>query len=750
MAGWEPDTGARVREQYTLSPGRLLVQGASTKRGKPQFVDVQLFGPGGQHLAPIEVKRQKFGVAAGLQQALDYKDRLGVPFAFSTNGEGFIFHDLTGGDKLETKLGMDEFPSPGELWLKYLQWKGITSEASKVLDEQFYTHVEKEPRYYQRDAVNRVMELVAKGQNRGLLVMATGTGKTFTASHIIHKFRATHPDPNARVLFLVDRNALADQTIAKDFSIFNEELVKVGDRLFQTSKEVFVGLYQAMTGDDEEKNIYADLPPDFFDLIIVDECHRSSRKVDGSWRKVLDHFQSAVQIGLTATPKDENDGSNLAYYGDPIYTYTLQQGIEDGYLAPYRVTRITIDKDVYGIVIPPGALDDNGIPVADREYNQRDFDKDLIIKQRRQIVAEELTNHLKATDRFAKTILFCESTDHAREMRRLLVNLNADLARSHSNYVSVITGDEYDREERLGEFMDPEATTPVIACTAKLLSTGVDVETCKNIVIDQNIESMSEFKQIVGRGTRVYEKFNDDSKNKRFFTILDFRNATRLFFDPEFDGEPEAVEEKKRSEAGTKTTSKSEKKYVPVVSDPTTQVVQKHKRFLDSKGQLITDELIDYTRVQLRGKYASLDEFLNAWTSADKKQAIIEELDCEGIFWDDLRDAIPNGRDLDIFDLVCHVAFDRPALTRKERRDGILKGGYFDKFGPTAIRVLQNILDKYADQGVLAIESPELLRLPEFEDQFGRPLQIANEFGGPKEYGDALSKLIDDLYQVHA
>ena len=535
-AGWDPHQD-QVREEYTLSPGRILVRGKLHARQAAKSADYVLFLKPGLPLAVVEAKDNKHSLGAGMQQAQEYADRLDVPFVFSSNGDGFLFHDrtITTG-VVERELALGEFPSPDELQRRWLVWKGIEPEAPEVkVVEQDYYFQGKELRYYQLQAVNRTVEAVVRGQNRALLVMATGTGKTFTAFQII--WRLWRSKRVKRVLYLADRNILIDQTRVNDFKPFGTAMTKITNRTADPSFEIFLAIYQAITGTEDERNIYKEFSRDFFDLIVVDECHRGSARDDAQWREVLEYFQDAVQIGLTATPKETADTSNITYFGEPVFTYSLKQGIADGYLAPYKVVRIDIDKDLAGWRPEDGKTDKHGQVIEDRIYNQRDFDRSLVIEQRTKLVAQKVTQYLKESgDRFAKTIVFCQDIDHAERMRSALANENSDLVAENRKYVMRITGDDAEGKAELDNFIDPESRYPVIATTSELMSTGVDAQTCKLIVLDQSINSMTKFKQTIGRGTRINEEHG-----KFYFAIMDFRRATELFADQEFDGAPVVI-----------------------------------------------------------------------------------------------------------------------------------------------------------------------------------------------------------------
>jgi type I restriction enzyme R subunit len=751
----------QLREEIYFTKGRVIVRGKTVKRGEAKKADYILYLKPGVPIAVIEAKDNTHTVGAGMQQALEYAEILDLPFAYSSNGDAFLEHDRTGtGDAVERELALDQFPSPDELWARYSKARGYTSAQEAVATQDYFDDGSaKSPRYYQLVAINRTIEAIARAENRILLVMATGTGKTYTAFQII--WRLWKSGAKKRILFLVDRNILADQTKTNDFKPFGQAMTKITNRTVDKAFEIYLSLYQAVTGTEEEQNIYRQFSPDFFDLVIVDECHRGSAAEDANWRKVLEYFSSATQIGMTATPKETRDVSNIEYFGDPIYTYSLKQGIEDGFLAPYKVVRIGIDKDLEGWRPEKGRADKYGQIIEDREYNETDFDRTLILEKRTGVVAAKVTDFLKATDRFAKTIVFCENIDHAERMRQALVNANADLAAANSRYVMRITGDNEEGKAQLDNFIDPESTFPVIATTSQLMSTGVDAQTCRLIVLDKRIQSMTEFKQIIGRGTRINEDYN-----KFFFTIMDFKRATALFADPLFDGDPVQVYEPRGSEspvppeerpdaevndaggfpefpAGAQPPEAREPAPKYFVDDVEVRVVSERVQYLDADGKLITESLRDYTRKAVRKTYTSLTAFLNAWNDADRKQAIVDELAEHGVFLDELAEQV--GRDLDAFDLICHVAFDQPPLTRRERADKVRKRNVFARYGGKARAVLEALLEKYADAGLKSVESLEILKVDPLT-AFGTPIEIVKLFGGKQKYQSAVRELETQLY----
>ncbi len=768
-AGWDVQT--QVREEVSFTDGRIYVKGDKTTRGKRKRADFILYYKPNIPVAIIEAKKNTLSLNAGIQQGIDYANILDLPLAYSSNGSGFYEHDKTlSSGSIERELSLDAFPSPEELWQRYKKYKGIdTPEEEKVVTQDYYVDATgRSPRYYQQIAINRTVEAIAKGQDRILLVMATGTGKTYTAFQII--YRLWKSGTKKRILFLADRNALIDQTRRGDFRHFKDKMTVVKKKKIDKSYEIYLALYQGLTNYDEDKDAYKEFSPDFFDLIVIDEAHRGSAREDSAWREILEYFSSATHIGLTATPKETEEVSNIEYFGEPIYTYSLKQGIEDGFLAPYKVIRVGLDIDLNGWRPPKGFKDKFGNPVEDRIYNRTDFEKLLVIEERRKQVAKKITEFLKAHDRFDKTIVFCTDIEHAGGLRTALANENADLMAQNSKYVMQITGDNEEGKRELDNFTNPEELYPVIATTSKLMTTGIDAQTCKLIVLDSNIKSMTEFKQIIGRGTRINEEYG-----KTYFTIMDFRNVTDLFADPDFDGEPVKVKEIGEDEpvgfpeeeedetpiideegdeiifdvpdipdAGEVTDSGSlyKKTYVNGVD---VTVLHERVQFLDEEGKLITGSLKDYTKRKVKEEFASLDDFLNRWKSAEKKQAVIEELEANGIIYENFKEEV--GKEMDIFDMILHCAYDMPPLTRKERAERVKKRNYFAKYGEQARAVLETLLEKYADDGIENIESLSVLKVQPF-DKFGSPLEIINLFGGKENYLHAIAELEEALYEA--
>ena len=765
-AGWDLQT--QIREEVSFTKGRIIVRGKLHSRGKCKRADYVLYSRPNQPIALIEAKDQTYGLGSGMQQALDYAETLDIPFVFSSNGDGFLFHDRTGNAaKQESELTLAQFPSPAELWDRYCAWRGLAGQAIATAETPYYDDgTGRLPRYYQVTAVNRTVEAVARGQQRILLVMATGTGKTYTAFQII--WRLWKAKIKKRILFLADRNILIDQTRTNDFKPFGQAMTKIEKRQANKAYEICLSLYQAVTGNDEEKNIYKQFSPDFFDLIVIDECHRGSAAEDSAWREILEYFKGATQIGMTATPKETKEVSSIHYFGEPVFKYSLREGIDDGFLAPYKVIRIDIDKDLQGWRPAKGQADKHGNLIEDRIYNQKDFDRTLVLEKRTELVAAKITEFLKATDPFAKTIVFCEDIDHAERMRQALVNLNPDRIKENRKYVMRITGDEQEGKAELDNFIDPESRYPVIATTSKLMTTGIDAQTCKLVVLDQRIQSMTEFKQIIGRGTRINEDYG-----KFWFTIMDFKKATELFADPAFDGDPvqiyvpgpgdppvppdepedggvpgEGEGRPEPPELPPAVPGERRIKYV-LGGEVTVYVVAERVQYYGPDGKLITESLKDYTRKAVRKEYASLDDFLRRWSNAEKKKALLEELEAQGVLLEALAEEVgkKEGKEFDPFDLICHVAFDRPPLSRKERAEQVKKQDIFAKYGDQARAVLDALLDKYADSGIETIEDIKILTLDPFS-QLGTAPELIKSFGGKPKYLEAVKTLEEALYHM--
>lgn len=792
-AGWDDMT--QIRQEVKLRDGKVIVRGQLGVRKTVKSADIVLYHKPSMPLAVIEAKANKHEVGKGMQQGLDYARLLEVPFIFASNGDGFIFHDKTKLDTpqahhLESEIRLEDFPSPQELWRKYCAWKGYTEKQLPIINQEYYDDGSgKHPRYYQLQAINKTVEAISSGKNRVLLVMATGTGKTYTAFQII--WRLWKSRAKKRILFLADRNILVDQTRLNDFQPFGQSMTKITGRYIDPAYEIHLALYQALTGPEETQKAYKQVDPNFFDLIIIDECHRGSASEDSAWREILAYFKSATQIGLTATPKETNEVSNSDYFGDPAYIYSLKEGIDDGFLAPYKVVRVDIDIDLQGFRPTKGQVDNQGEIIEDRIYNQKDFDRTMVIDERTQLVAETITHYLKRTDPMAKTIVFCNDIDHAERMRRALANLNPEQMAKNDKYVMKITGDDEQGKAQLDNFINPKKPYPVIATTSELMTTGVDAKTCKLVVLDQNIQSMTKFKQIIGRGTRIDERYG-----KLWFTILDFKKATELFADERFDGTPEKViiktpdeiedpdsdidsttddnpnsstteqDGEKQTDAsandkdganvesattGTQGadewTDESKKTVKYRVSGVSVSKVAERVQYYDSDGKLVTESFKDYTRKTMAKEFSSLDDFIKRWNGADRKQAIIDELAEQGIIWAALEEEV--GKEMDPFDMICHVVYDQPALTRKERANGVKKRNYFTKYSDTAQEVLEHLLAKYADVGVQEIESMQVLKVQPFNEIGSLSEIIKKGFGGKPQYEQAIKELEAEIYQIH-
>ena len=772
-AGW--DINEQIREEVSFTAGRIHVRGKLHARGNPKKADYVLYYKPNIPLAVVEAKKNTYSVSAGIQQALGYAETLDIPFAFSSNGDGFLFHDKTvTSGKVERELALNEFPSPEELWEKYTAYNGLSPSIASIVSQDYFTgETGHSPRYYQQIAVNRTVEAIAKneGGNRHLLVMATGTGKTYAAFQII--YRLWKSGLKKRILFLADRTALIEQTLRGDFRHFREAMTVIKNKEIDTAYNIYLALYQGLSDNQHpDAGAYKRFTQGFFDLVIVDECHRGSARENSKWREILEYFHKATHIGLTATPKETMDVSSSEYFGAPLYTYSLKQGISDGFLAPYKVVKVTLDIDD-GWRPPMGFKDKNGELVEDRIYNRTDFDKFIVVEERRQLVAKKITEFLKSNNRNAKTIVFCVDIEHAAGMREELINANADIARSNSKYVMQITGDNPEGKQYLDAFINPEEIYPVIATTSKLMTTGIDAQTCKLIVLDSNIGSITEFKQIIGRGTRINEEYD-----KHYFTIMDFRNVTAHFADPDFDGEPVRIKEV--SERYDLSDFENEEDDNPIVDELTGEevvfpfseseqtddfevldidssvvrrkiivngvevtIIKERVQYMSNDGKLITENLRDYTRRNIHDKFASLDSFLTSWKQADKKQAIVEELENNGVFFDALQSEV--GADFEPFDLICHVAYEQKPLTRRERADNVRKRNYFAEYGELARRVIDNLLDKYANDGLLDLEDPNIIILPPIKDMGTAP-EIIHAFGGKTAYKQAVRNLTDQLY----
>lgn len=754
-AKWHP---GKFTMETQITDGRINLKGNAVVTETPKRADYILYLNANNPIAVIEAKDNKRGVSYGLQQAMTYAQMLDVPFAYSSNGDGFAEHDfLTGRERI---LSLDEFPGEEELIARYKQeangGKGLSPQQEKIIDQPYYSsQTTFAPRYYQRIAVNRTLDAIARGQNRILLVMATGTGKTYTAFQIV--YRLLKSGMKRKILYLADRNILVDQSIKQDFAPLEKVIHKVNaaneDRSTITAHEVYFSLYQQLVGDNGEERFRDLFHPDFFDLIIVDECHRGSAKEESRWRKILEYFSGAAQIGMTATPKETKYISNLSYFGEPVYTYSLKNGIEDGFLAPFKVINITTDIGE-GWRPLKGQRDKLGNEIPDRIYTNSDFDYNIVIEDRTEQVAKEITRYLKSTDRMAKTIVFCPTEDAAERMRIALNNANADMVKQNADYVVRITGSDEYGKSKLEYFISVTAKYPVIATTSKMLSTGVDCKMVKLIVLDQMIGSMTEFKQIIGRGTRLRKK-----EGKNSFVVMDFRNVTRLFSDPDWDGpididegyQPKAKEDTPyptMEEGGGANVAEKPDNYKPIIGSDgcTVKIINKVVSVYDTDGKLLRQEsIVDYTKSNILGEYASLDNFIRQW-SAEKKKAKIRELLLEKGIDLELLKAEQKMSDVDDFDFICHVAFDKKPLTRKERANNVKKKDFFSKYSGAAKEVLEQLLDSYMNLGIYDIETTDILKMDDFK-KFGKPARIASYFGGKEKYLQAVKALEEALYE---
>lgn len=749
--GWSHNITMETR----ITDGKINLKGNMVVREKPKRADYILYLNANNPIAVVEAKDNKHTVSYGLQQAMDYAQKLDVPFAYSSNGDGFVEHDFLTGQ--ERELALDEFPTQEELASRFKQGALLTPQQEAVLGQPYYTSQNTyPPRYYQRIAINRTVDAIARGQQRLLLVMATGTGKTYTAFQIV--YRMLESGMKRKILYLADRNILVDQSIQQDFAPLEKVTHKINvakdDPSTITSHEVYFSLYQQLVGDDGKEHYSRLFTPDFFDLIIVDECHRGSAKEESRWRQVLEYFSSATQIGMTATPKETKYVSNLHYFGEPIFTYSLKEGIEDGFLAPFKVINITTDIGE-GWRPRKGQLDVNGVEIPDRVYTNSDYDYNIIIQDRIDQVAREITKYLKSTDRMAKTIVFCATEDAAERMRMALVNLNQDMVRQNPDYVVRITGSDEYGKKKLDYFISVSSPYPVIATTSKLLSTGADCKMTKLIVLDEMIGSMTEFKQIIGRGTRLREK-----EGKTHFVVMDFRNVTRLFADPDWDGpiqmdegfvpggeRPETEVDQGKPPEEPPSILPNGMNYKPIVdrNGCQVQIIHKTVSLYDANGKLLRQEsIIDYTKENIRGEYASLDNFIRQWSAQKKKEQIRNLLQEKGIDLELLK-AEQNMSDVDDFDFICHVAFDKKPLTRKERANNVKKRDFFGKYSGVAREVLEALLDKYMNTGIYEIEKTEILKLDPFL-KLGKPAKIAGFFGGKQGYLDAVKELEAAIY----
>lgn len=743
----------KITMETRITDGKINLKGNFVFREKPKRADYILYLSANNPIAVVEAKDNNHSVSHGLQQAMNYAKMLDVPFAYSSNGDGFAEHDfLTGKERM---FDLEDFPTEQELVERYKLETGLTTEQEKILNQPYYTSQNTyPPRYYQRIAINRTVDAIARGQQRLLLVMATGTGKTYTAFQIV--YRMLQSGLKRKILYLADRNILVDQSIQQDFAPLGKVIHKINvakdDKCTITSHEVYFSLYQQLVGDDDKEHFSELFSPDFFDLIIVDECHRGSAKEESRWRKILDYFNSATQIGMTATPKETKYISNLSYFGEPIYTYSLKEGIEDGFLAPFKVINVMTDIGE-GWRPRKGQRDKNGELIPDRVYTNSDYDYNIVIEDRTYQVAKEITKYLKSTDRMAKTIVFCPTEDAALNMRNALSDLNKDMVKENSDYVVRITSSDDYGKSKLDYFISVSSKYPVIATTSKLLSTGADCKMTKLIVLDEMIGSMTEFKQIIGRGTRLREK-----EGKTHFVVMDFRNVTRLFADPEWDGPIEIdegyvkagkkdVQKNKAAADGDIPETDIEPKYKPIVDKDGCKVKIIHKTVsvYDANGKLLRQEsIVDYTKENILDEYASLDNFIQKWSAQEKKEKIRDLLHDRGIDLELLKKD-QNMTDVDDFDFICHVAFDKKPLTRRERANNVKKRDFFSKYSGVAREVLEALLDKYMNTGIYEIEKTEILKLDPFL-KMGKPSKIAGYFGGKQGYMKAVQELEQAIY----
>ena len=743
----------KITMETQVTDGKISLKGNLAVREKGKRADYLLYLSPNNPIAVIEAKDNNHQISEGLQQAMNYAKMLDLPFAFSSNGDGFAEHDfLTGAER---QFGLDEFPTEAELTERFKKESGLTPLQETAMNQPYYSSQNTyPPRYYQRIAINRTVDAIARGQKRLLLVMATGTGKTYTAFQIV--YRLLKSETVHKVLYLADRNMLVDQSIEQDFAPLQKTIHKINVKNDNpntiTSYEVYFSLYQQLVGDDDKEHFRELFQPDFFDLIIVDECHRGSAKEESHWRRVLEYFSDAIQIGMTATPKETKYISNLSYFGEPVYTYSLKEGIDDGFLAPFKAINITTNIGE-GWRPQKGQLDIYGNEIPDRIYTNSDYDYNIIIEDRIREVAQEITRYLKSTDRMARTIVFCATEDAALRMRDMLAQLNRDMVKKNPDYVVRITGSDEIGKGKIKQFSSVTQKYPVIATTSKLLSTGADCKMTKLIVLDEMIGSMTEFKQIIGRGTRLREK-----EGKTHFAVMDFRNVTRLFADPDWDGPLEIDEEFGTSKGkelppkeipdGTPPTPDSHEKLpTPIVDEKgcKVRIIQKTVSIYDTDGKLLRQEsIVDYTKENILGKYASLDNFIRQWSAEEKKEAIRDLLRQRGIDLEQVKEQ-QGMADVDDFDFICHVAFDKKPLTRRERVNKVKKRDFLSKYSGAAREVLEALLDKYMNTGIYEIEKTEVLKLDPFV-KMGRPAKIASYFGGKDGYLKAVKELENEIY----
>src|SRR5574344_849152 len=747
----EWDIKSQIRCEYYYTDGMINVRENKAQRGNGKKVDYLLFYKPNIPLVIVEAKDNKVASSHGIQQAIRYANDLDVPFAYSSNGTGFYEHDMITGE--EREFSMDEFPTRTELWNRYLKEKNITEEEERVITEPYYfLDINKTPRYYQRIAINKTVEGIAKGQNRLLLVMATGTGKTYTAFQIIHRLYKS--GSKKKILYLADRNILIDQTMNNDFTPFKKVMTKIENRNMDSSYEIYMSLYHQLRSNEEET--YKQFKPDFFDLIIVDECHRSSARDDSNWHEILEYFANATQIGMTATPKETEDVSNINYFGEPIYTYSLKEGIEDGFLAPYKVIKVGLDKDLEGYRPERGKLDEDGDEVEDKEYTVHDFDRTIVIDERTQVVAKRITEYLKATDRYARTIIFCVDTEHALRMRNAIAKENADCMKENSNYVVRITSNDVEGKTKLDDFIDPNTTYPVIATTSKLLSTGVDTKTVKLIVLDEDIVSMTEFKQIIGRGTRLLP-----NKNKNYFTIMDFRNNSEKFADSTFNGPAEMV---LNVDGGNGTKPNDPKDYGAGAGNPVmpisgeveedgfrkvyikgvdVSILNETIKYYDADGKLITESIIEYSQKNIKRLFENYDGFEQEWYRADSKKEFVDKLISEGIMVEALFEKVNDN--IDVFDLLSNVGYDVNVISKEDRVEKVINNDALNNYNESQKEVIHEILNVYKNKSVIELEDIKMLEVKNF-NKFGGLVPIVTLFGGKDRYKNMIKQIKNLLY----
>ena len=755
--GWDNQT--QIRQELSFTKGRIMVRGKEIKRGEPKRADYVLFYKPNLPLAIVEAKAGYKTVSAGIQQAIDYAQTLNIPFVYSSNGKGFYEHDLLTGEEKEISLA--DFPTPNELWNRYKQNQHIDEEQERKIFSEYYDDgTGRSPRYYQRIAINKTIEAIAKGQNRILLVMATGTGKTYTAFQII--WRLWKSKQKKRILFLADRNILVDQTKNQDFAPFGKAMTKITNRKVDKSYEIYLSLYQAVTGNEAEKNIYKEFSPDFFDLIVVDECHRGSAAEDSAWHDILTYFSSATQIGMTATPREETNISTSTYFGEPLYTYSLKQGISDGFLAPYKVLKIGLDKDLMGWRPELGKKDNFGNEIEDKEYQQKDYDRILVLTKRTQEVAKRIMQYQRENDLYAKAIVFCENIDHADRMRNALCQEAQEFVKENPKYIMKITGDDQQGKAELDNFIDLESRYPVIAVTSRLMSTGVDAKTCKLIVLDRTIGSMTEFKQIIGRGTRINEDYG-----KYYFTIMDFRNATKKFADAEFDGYPTEVKLELGADVDEETAGEGEfddieieegiddtfdwddaeeieehpvKKYY--VDDVNVEVIDVNVQYLDENGKLIAENIKSFCKRFMLRRFPNSSDFITAWKQAKEKLKFLAKLSEEGLFIDELRKEY--GKEFDVYDIILTNTYGITPLIREQRAAKASK--VLNHLEGECHDIFADIMNKYVEIGVSALEKRTIIRLEPFTSQYGTGVEIIKKVGGNEKYLAIIEKLKQAIY----